>query len=338
MLPIAKFLLKFLAAGLLHYSGALFLYGQFALRGRISCLLYHRVLPEDLIATSDSNRGLIVSSATFEKQMRFLKRWYPPSDSGVLDDQGNPSKISVLVTFDDGWQDNFDHAAPIMRAHDIPGVIFLATDYIGTDNLFWQEKLIKAVRRIWSASGGEDPRLERIIQRKSRSRESRTARALISEYVSDLKTRGEGEIRAALDVFGAASRNIVAADEVDRFMTWSQARELLASQRIEFGSHTASHRMMTQLDDENIEEELSVSRQKLERELSREGILFAYPNGDRNERVERILDGSAYRYAFEVRPGFADPVREPVSLKRMMIHDGIAPNIPMFHCHLLGII
>jgi peptidoglycan/xylan/chitin deacetylase (PgdA/CDA1 family) len=93
----------------------------------VPVLMYHHVSP---------NPGLVtLTPANFRAQMRHLARngWRTVG----LDDLarfigGEPlPEKSVVVTFDDGYLDNWVHAHPIMAEHGLHGVIFLITGWIG---------------------------------------------------------------------------------------------------------------------------------------------------------------------------------------------------------------
>ena len=93
----------------------------------VPVLMYHHVLQKG---------GFIASSvAEFRKQMEFLAK----SDYKTLSmsefiaykkGEFAPPKKSVLITFDDGWKDNFVYAYPILREFGLRASMFLVSGWI----------------------------------------------------------------------------------------------------------------------------------------------------------------------------------------------------------------
>ncbi len=75
-----------------------------------------------------------MSPEIFERQMRILaKRWEPIPLLELVSrlEQGTPiPRRSVVVTFDDGTEDTFTHAFPILQSHRIPATVFLISNHI----------------------------------------------------------------------------------------------------------------------------------------------------------------------------------------------------------------
>jgi peptidoglycan/xylan/chitin deacetylase (PgdA/CDA1 family) len=114
-------------AVILLASGAIFIGRQYVL----PIAMYHSVQP----VVPEGNR-LIVSTGTFDRQMRFLKK----NNYNVLPlDQAaafiaNRKKIpgrAVVLTFDDGNIDNYIYAFPVLKKYGLPATMFLVVDQIG---------------------------------------------------------------------------------------------------------------------------------------------------------------------------------------------------------------
>jgi peptidoglycan/xylan/chitin deacetylase (PgdA/CDA1 family) len=104
------------------------------------------------------------------------------------------------------------------------------------------------------------------------------------------------------------------------FLTWPLLRAL-ERRGIEIGSHTVAHRDMTSLSDAAMLEDLTSSRQTLERRLRHPVPWLAYPFGAYDERVARLARRAGYLLATTTRPGARQSARQPFALPRLRILD-----------------
>jgi peptidoglycan/xylan/chitin deacetylase (PgdA/CDA1 family) len=140
---IPRRLLKDIALKSVRYSGAEGLRDAvWARRGLLPAVvaLFHRVtdaIPED---------GITISTARFRQIVRSLKNDYRPISLSTLLDclerkEAWPSR-TVVVTFDDGYRCNYEHAAPILAEAGVPATFFVVTDMVGTDRVpSWDEHI-----------------------------------------------------------------------------------------------------------------------------------------------------------------------------------------------------
>lgn len=99
---------------------------------RITVLLYHRI-------SDDARDDLTVGIAQFERQMALIRSHCQPlSLEQVLAGGAIPrsKRPLVAVTFDDGYEDNFTNAMPILLRHTIPAAFFVSTGIVGTSRPF----------------------------------------------------------------------------------------------------------------------------------------------------------------------------------------------------------
>jgi peptidoglycan/xylan/chitin deacetylase (PgdA/CDA1 family) len=102
------------------------------------------------------------------------------------------------------------------------------------------------------------------------------------------------------------------------FMAANEVREV-HQMGMEIGSHSHTHRFLADLDDEQIEEELTVSKKTLEEIISAPVVHFSCPGGRYDQRVLRIAKQAGYRSvstsaigANKVRPDFSVFNREAI--------------------------
>jgi len=97
-------------------------------------VMFHRV------QKTDGSDALTVDVATFERYCRFFRRHFqvaPLRDVVRALERRTPLNRALAITFDDGYRDNFDHAAPVLEKLSLPATFFVVTQWIGTDVVPW---------------------------------------------------------------------------------------------------------------------------------------------------------------------------------------------------------
>lgn len=284
-------------------------------------LTYHRITNE--VEWPDS---LVVSPEQFERQVAFLKqRFQLLSASAVADiiraEKPFPSG-SCLITFDDGWRDNYTEAFPILQAYQVPALIFLTTDYIGTCKRFWHETLARILYSIPYQSGGqrrtniryeEGSELTRLVGTVSSvlpvDREE-----IVTAVTEEWKVLAPPVIEARIKQLEAMT-GIQMVDVSPAMLTWNEV-DTMASAGIEFGSHTQSHALLDQITRREMKEELCSSKSVLEAHLNMPVHFIAYPNGNYNEDVIAMVREAGYLGGFTCDVGFNNNSGRPYTLKR----------------------
>ncbi len=103
-------------------------------------LMYHRV------GEVWDGSSTTVSTAAFRRQMEFLKvhRYRVISLGDLLKELKAGGRISfktVVVTFDDGYLDNFKNAFPVLKQLDLPATVFMITGNINHEGWLAEEDL-----------------------------------------------------------------------------------------------------------------------------------------------------------------------------------------------------
>ena len=99
-------------------------------------VIYHRVVADNAVSGNDFEIEKGITASQFERQMHFLLRHFTPVSASRI--QPDLSKeIQFAVTLDDGYEDNYLVAAPILKKLGIPATFYVVSDFVGTDRLFW---------------------------------------------------------------------------------------------------------------------------------------------------------------------------------------------------------
>lgn len=316
-------MIRSLVVHALHYSGFLWLLAAARLRGNIAVLTYHRVLPASLSGESFSSPGIMVTPENFDRHMRFLRRHLNPIDvwtfEKIISTGQEIRPGTCLVTFDDGWWDNLEFALPILKRHEIPAVFFVASDYIGTDRRFWQERL---ACRLFHArkSPSATAFLTQLGLEKVIGAPPAVARQRIRQFVDDLKTGPMAAVEEIFNQLNAVSPDSTAPN-VDRFLTWNELASIAHDQSFAIASHGSTHMPFTLLSPESIRQELTKSRTTMLAHLGIVANALAYPNGDADEDVAAIVRDSGISLGFTTRRGLASRRNNPLLLPRINIHE-----------------
>jgi len=280
-------------------------------RRSLIILNYHRVgNPDD----TPYDSGVFSATAEqFDSQIAYLKRHFHMTTlEEVFAMMGGdaPPGTSVLVTFDDGYLDNYTVAFPILRAHGVQGVFFLPTAFIGTGKLPWWDMITYIIKQ----SANKLIQLEYpkpAIFDLTRDGANQVSMQILRLFTQPAVKDAERFISDLEKVCDVARPK----DEAERcFLDWDEARNM-QQHGMAFGSHTHSHEILTKLSPDLQREEARCSRAILERELKQRIDVLAYPVGLKHcfsADTISALKQTGYRAAFSFyggsnRPGSIRP-------------------------------
>jgi peptidoglycan/xylan/chitin deacetylase (PgdA/CDA1 family) len=280
-------------------------------------LMYHSVL-EDPLQQSDSLGGIIHSHSVFRQQMELLAREFHPVGMDELAillrrEEKIPERC-VVVTFDDGYRDNFENALPILDQVGVKAAFYVTVDCIEKGQLPWPSRVRFALRttrrKTWTEPEGALWPLETEADRgrafaKACERCCRLTGAAQEQFVAGI----ESELEAGTP---PGSKQLM--------MNWDEVRKLTERGHV-VGSHTLSHPNVAQLPVQEVRVELEESRACLEKQLNRPVVNFSYPcpalSPHWNEQTVEECRRAGYETAVVTDGGLARKQDNPLCLHRV---------------------
>ena len=309
--------------------------------------MYHRVLTGAEIARQSVQPGMYVLDSVFLEHMRFLKDNFTVLSlqellkhwqRGTWDEKAR----YCVVTFDDGWLDNYHHAYPILKRVGIPATIFLPTDYVGTEQWFWPDQLSFLLRAVTDRplAKGHMTKVEQALspflpQDTQRFMEALARREPIADLMIErCKHLPIEQIRKLIEVLASELKAPLPNDRV--IVNWDEVREM-SKNGLSFGSHSCSHCILTTVSPDEASGELTRSKRVLLGQNVNFVPVFCYPNGNHDARIEKQVQTCGYEAAVTVRMGVEG--RTPANrfaIHRVGVHNDVTSTIPLFAFRRFG--
>ena len=244
-------------------------------RRSVAVLMYHAVWPEVL----PFDHWCFVREENFREQMAFLAEHAEVLTPAGAQDRlarGTMARPVVVITFDDGYQNNADVAFPILAEYNFPAVIFLATRFLSSSYTMWDSRLHWGLCRTdqptvhWE--GADYP----LTDPDTRATSFLDLCARLKRLHTRESERAVSQLLTSLDVDASEA---LQPDSPYRMMDRDSARRLADSGLVQFGAHTESHAILTRLSLQEQEPEITRSLNDVAALTGEPCALFAYPNG-----------------------------------------------------------
>jgi peptidoglycan/xylan/chitin deacetylase (PgdA/CDA1 family) len=263
------------------------------LQKELRILAYHRIMPVPDPDTYEFDLELISATPErFHEQMSRIKRHFRPmrlTDVVAAMDAGRPlPPNAVAITFDDGYDDNFHYAFPILRDLGIPATFFVSTGHIDTGRPFGYDWLMHMIL-LTSASRLELPELGIDVPMPA---ERARRRELGGDVLLQMKNI-DAFAQEALITRLQTEWNLPCDHTPDdcRPMTWDQLRQMAAA-GLEIGSHGVYHRMLAKMPPDAMVREVRESKATLDREIGADTVVMSYPVGGDRAFDRTVMDAT----------------------------------------------
>ena len=310
-------------------------------RKKILILAYHGVTKREFQIPP----WTLILLNTFEHQIKFIAEKYNIiSLKQVVEGMKNGNSLPenpAVITFDDGYKNNLTLALPILQKYRVPATIFLTAGYIGSKEILPLDEVYLVITHpknrspITISEIGLGPLLldseEAIL--KSYYECVRVLKSFPTKeqkiYLALLKEMLESDYE---------KRDIV---EEFRLLSHEEIEKLSKSGLIDFGAHTVSHEILTNISLEEAENEIIGSKDIIEKYLDEAITFFAYPNGteaDYNNEHIKFLEENKFICSVTTVPKLNTIKDNPYRLGRMSIGPGHSSNLNQLALRASGFI
>ncbi|ARN74521.1 glycosyltransferase [Oceanicoccus sagamiensis] len=279
--------LKALSKNIVLYSGILPAM-RYIKRSQPIILMYHRIL--------NRPESGAIQPGVFKQQMQYLMQNYNVISIDELLERLNNNTVepySVAITFDDGYGDFYHKAWPILRQLQLPASLYITTGFIDGKQWLWPD-ILRYLLNNTHKSIISHPILGEIRLGKH---EIQTAWSRIADILLPLSTTERDSIFQHL----FAQLEVIPPEQPTndyRPLTWRNLQDM-SEQGLDIGSHTITHPVLSNLDDQDIERELLLSMHRIEEQIGKRPNGICYPNGrseDINNTVLSIAKETNYQY------------------------------------------
>jgi peptidoglycan/xylan/chitin deacetylase (PgdA/CDA1 family) len=291
-----------------------------ARRPRVIVLRYHALgRPEDV--ASYASAGISLAPDRFDAQIAFLARRYDIIDLDAAWERVRngvkSARPGVVITFDDGYRDNFDHALPILRKHGATGTFYVVAGSVWPAPPVWTARL----RHVLAGAGA--PEIGRAC---------------------GLEIDGVGAVRLLtrrLRALPADERERQLATLADRLgrdqalphRVMMDERELvaMADGGMTIGAHTLTHPLLPEVSEAEARHELVAGRSRLEKIVGRAVTHVSYPNPgagpQHNAAVRAAARDAGYVTGTTSTGGILAPGCDPLALPRVGVTPGFQERL-----------
>ncbi len=262
-----------------------------AKNNNLTILLYHGVTANTSLGIANYS-GKHISIETFDEHMYTLQKCcniLTIDDVVMFVSQGRTwPNNAVVVTFDDGFKNNFQFAVPILEKYNIPAVFYICAGMVGTDKMFWVDQIEDCFNL--TSRGMIEIMLDELHQFDLTSTWKKIAALeTVKQFCKSTTTEEKNRVLSELSEKCAVIPNVTHSVNY-KMMSWDEVISMDKSPLFTIGGHTLYHDIMTSRDIAVVDEDAQETLALLEGKLGHPVSHFAYPEGQVGHYSEKVIN------------------------------------------------
>lgn len=303
---------------------------RLAYQDELTVIMYHGIVKEPLMV----NDWCFIDEQSFRMQILYLKKHFEIislSEAVERLRNGEIKRPNAVITFDDGYQNNFDVAFPILSREKIPATIFLTTGLIGTNDTVWHCRLNLALSKT------RKPHIEwdgLKFDLSTLNLKAKASAAIQDNFKELPHPQLMATVRSIILELGDDPDCSIEMGSPYRMLDKKAIDEMATSGLIEFGAHTHRHAILSQLSEEERFNEIRRSVDAIHELTGCPCRSFAYPNGrmqDYDSDSIKHLKGCGIQMAVTTTAGPNNRMTPSMELRRY----GVGADLTMAEFQLM---
>jgi len=268
----------------------------------ISIFLFHGVVKKKTENNFVDYINKHLDKTYFEKIIKFLKfhgKSLSMSEAVyILENKLEIPKNAFVITFDDGFKNNYEIACPILDYYKINSIFYVTSSFIEENKNSWIDDIeIDLI----------NTKMEKVnLFNKSFKIISNKEKKFFLEFIRhEVKIKNNTKIiETVKKVFSEKSYDNNKTDDYDEYyrkMDWDNVISLSQNPLFEVGGHTHTHCILGHTSKENIEFEINKNQFLIKKNMSKTPIHFSYPEGQSYSFNSLVIDTlKNYKYKSSV--------------------------------------
>lgn len=264
-------------------------------RGQITILSLHRISNERDFFFQP------IKPDVFENLVKYISNHYRIiSFDEIADEMRKVGKPLLMLSFDDGYYDFYEHALPILVKYKLPSNHNIVVECADNNAVIWTQRLNHVFNYC------KNNNIELSFQTHNFDENIKSfANNWIGFYIKVFRFLLKLEKSERLSIL-REKENQYSTAAVCRMMNWQEIEECSRS-GVEIGSHTYTHDSMpTITDDKILAFEIYESKIAIEKRLQKSVRIIALPNGQGFQKIDDFVCKSGFQYLLYVNDGIND--------------------------------
>ncbi len=304
---------------------------HFRAQNKLTILAYHRIFPPVNNDYPFLKDVMSASQEIFHEQVSFLKKHFSIINfynlKELLESEKSLPPNLLILTFDDGYADNYDDMLPVLQDHNTTATVYVATEFIDDQKLFWVDRIAFKINK------SEGEKLSLLDGKYSFNIDKNNKKEVIYKVINICSRIPDELFRVVIcEIYSQLLKEPNSNEfNLAKPLSWNQVTSL-SNSGIEIGAHTVTHGFLNNMTYSEQVFELKTSKEKIEKEIGKPIVSAAYPAGMYNQETLKVTNELGFDFACNYKHAIAkfdNKIR--YELPRIHIDDFV--ELPLFKAY-----